>query len=153
MFMNVRSWCWCWGRWTGLSVVFFLLRVVVEYPLLTSSHNPMQKIFSLLSLNQLFASEKLPFNVSRFQFIGTQFPCFWIIPMAFNHTETACWITPNDSASSSCVWLWSSSNVSNSLSSNFFGYPERGLSSTLKSPSLKRRNYSLHDLSVGAVSP
>ena len=51
-----------------LSVVFFLLGVV-EYPLLISSHNPMQKIFSLLCLNQLFASEKSSFNVSRFQFI------------------------------------------------------------------------------------
>ena len=35
---------------------------------------------------------------------------------------------------------------------NFFGCPERGLSSTLKSPSLKRRNHSLHDLSVETVS-
>ena len=60
--------------------------------------------------------------------------------MALNHTETACWVTPNDSASSSYVWLWSSSsNASNSLSSNFFGCPGRGLSSTLKSPFLKRQ--------------
>jgi len=65
--------------------------------------------------------------------------------MALNRTETACWVTFNDFASSSCVWS-SSSNAFNSLSSNFFGYPERGLSSTLKSPSLKRRNHSLHDL-------
>jgi len=46
---NVRPWYWCWDRWqrlTGLSVVFFLLGVGVEYPLLISSHNPMQKIFS-----------------------------------------------------------------------------------------------------------
>ena len=70
--MNVRLWCWCWGRWqrlTRLSVIFFLLGVVVEYPLFISSHNLMQKTFSLLSLNQLFASEKSLFNVSRFQFI------------------------------------------------------------------------------------
>jgi len=53
-----------------LIVVFFLLGVVVEYPLLISSRNPMQKTFSLLSLNQLFANEKSPFNVSRFQFIA-----------------------------------------------------------------------------------
>jgi len=68
---NRRPWCWCWGRWqlTELSVVFLLLGVVVEYSLLNSSHNPMQKTFSLLSLNQLFASEKSPFSVSRFQFI------------------------------------------------------------------------------------
>jgi len=53
--------------------------------------------------------------------------------MALNRTETAYWVIPNDSASSSCIWLWSSSsNVSNFLSSNFFGCPERGLSSTLK---------------------
>jgi len=33
--------------------------------------------------------------------------------MALNRTETACWVIPNDSASSFCVWLWSSSsNVS-----------------------------------------
>ena len=130
--------------WPGL-VVFFLLGVVVEYPLLISSHNPMQKNLFFVVLNQLFASKKSPFNVSRFQFIRlTQFPCFWIIPMALNRAETVCWVTPNDSASSSCVWLWSSlSNASNSLSSNFFGCPERGLSSTLKSPSSKRRNHSL----------
>jgi len=133
---------------TGLSVVFFLLGVVVEYPILISSHNPMQKIFSLLSLNQLFASEKSPFNISQFQFI--RHPCFWIIPMALNRTGTG--VTPNDSASFSYVWFWcSSNNTSNSLSSNFFGCPERGLSATLKSPSLKRRNYSLHDLSVGVI--
>jgi len=133
---------------TGLSVVFFLLGIVVEYLLLISSHNPMQKLF-LCCLNQLFASKKSPFNVSRFQFIR-QFPYFWIIPTALNRTETVCWVTPNDTASSFCVWFWSSSsNASNFLSSNIFGYPEQGLSSTLKSPSLKRRNHSLHDLSVG----
>jgi len=58
--------------------------------------------------------------------------------MTLNRTETACWVTPNNSASSSYIWLWSSSsNAFNSLSSNFFDYSERGLSSTLKSPSLK----------------
>ena len=94
----------------------------------------MQKTFSLLSLNQLFASEKSPFNVSRFQFI--RHPIFLFLNHSHgSQSETACWVTPNDSASSSCVWLWSSSsNASNSLSSNFFGCSERGLSSTLKSP-------------------
>jgi len=67
-----------------------------------------------------------------FQRLSVSGPCFWFnflvfeFPMALNRTETACWIT------------------SNSLSSNFFGCPERGLSSTLKSSSLKRRNHSLH---------
>ena len=46
--MNVRLWCWCWNRLTGLSIVFFLLGIVVEYPLLISSHNPMQKTFSVV---------------------------------------------------------------------------------------------------------
>jgi len=50
--MNVRPWCWCWGRWqrlTGLSIIFFLLGVVIEYPFLISSHNPMQKnLFSVV---------------------------------------------------------------------------------------------------------
>jgi len=64
---NHECWCWCWdgNDWPGL--VFFFLGIVVEYPLLISSHNPMQK--NLFSLNQLFASKKSPFNVSRFQFI------------------------------------------------------------------------------------
>jgi len=68
--------------------------------------------------------------------------------MALNRTKTACWVTPNNSASSSCVWLWSSSsNAFNSLSSIFFGCPERGLSSTLKSSSLKRWNpYMIYQL-------
>ena len=90
----------------------------------------------------------------NFNSYGSQLLCFWIIPMDFNRTETACWVTPNVLASSSFVWVGSlSSNTSNSLFSNFFGYPQRSLSSTLKSPLLKRRNHSLHDLSVGALSP
>jgi len=149
--MNVRPWCWCWGRWqwlTGLSIVFFLLGVVVEYPLLISSHNPMQKTFSLFE--SAIRKWKIAFQRLSVSVQGTQFPCFWIIPMTLNRTETVCWITPNDSANSSCVWLWSSSsNAFNS--SNFFGCPERGLSSTLKSPSLKRQNHSLHDLSVEVI--
>ena len=36
---------------------------------------------------------------------GTQFPCFWIIPMALRRFEMACLVTPNESANSSCVWL------------------------------------------------
>ena len=48
-------------------------------------------------------------------------------------------------SSSASVWDLSSSSISsNSLSSKFFGAPERSLSSSLKSLFLKRRNQSLH---------
>ena len=90
----------------------------------SQSEKPLQKIFSLLSLNQLFANEKSPFNISQFQFIRHPISLF-LNHSHGSHTKTACWVIPNDSASSSCVWFWfSSSNASNSLSSNFFGCPE-----------------------------
>ena len=31
-----------------------------------------------------------------FNSYGTQFLCFWIIPMALRRFEMACWVTPND---------------------------------------------------------
>jgi len=107
-------------------VVFFLLGVVVEYSLLICSHNPMQKnlfsvIFESAVRKRKIAFQRLSVSVHK----TSNF--FWI-PMALNHTETACSVTPNDSVSSSCIWLWSSSsNASNSLSSNIFGCPEQGL--------------------------
>ena len=75
----------------GLSI-FFLLGVVVEYPLLISSHNPMQKIFSLLSLNQLFANEKSPFNVFRFQFIRYPISLFLNHSHALNQNVIQKWL-------------------------------------------------------------
>jgi len=65
------------------SVVFFLLRVVIKYPLFISSHNSMQKTFSLLFLNQLFASEKSPSNISRFQFTRH------LISLFLNHSHSS----------------------------------------------------------------
>ena len=89
----------------GLSVVFFLLRIVVKYPLLISSHNPMQKIFSLLSLNQLFASEKslsTLFSVSVHKapnfLVFESFPWLSIVQKWL--------VTPNDSASSSLTLIF-----------------------------------------------
>ena len=53
----------------------------------------------------------------------TQFPYFWIIPMALRHFEMARWVTPNDSANSSCVWYESSvNNAFNSESSKIFSF-------------------------------
>ena len=105
-----------WQRLTGLSVVFFLLGVVVEYPLLISSHNPMQKPFFLLSLNQLFANEKSPF-FSRFQFIRHSISLF----LNYSHGSQSCRNGLLSYSQWFCSsWLWSSSsNASNSLSSNF----------------------------------
>ena len=52
---------------------------------------------------------------------GTQFPCFWIIPMALRRFEMSCWVTLNDSANSYCVWHKSpASNASNLESSKIF---------------------------------
>ena len=45
-----------------------------------------------------------------FNLYGTQFPCFWIIPMALRRIEITYWVTPNESANSSCVWRESSAS-------------------------------------------
>jgi len=47
-----------------------------------------------------FASFDLGFNS-----YGIQFPCFWIISMAFKRLEIVNRLTFNDSASSFCVWF------------------------------------------------
>ena len=50
--------------------------------------------------------------------------CFWIIPNDFKRYEIVCWVTPNVSASSFCIWHESSSNnASNFTSSYTFGLP------------------------------
>ena len=59
-----------------------------------------------------------------FNSYGTQFLCFWIIPMALRHFEIAYWVTPNDSANFSYLWHESStSNASNSESTKVFSFP------------------------------
>lgn len=56
-----------------------------------------------------------------FSSYGTQFSCFWIIPMGLRRFRNACWVAPNDSVNSSCVWHESSpSNPFNSASSKNF---------------------------------
>ena len=64
---------------------------------------------SFMPGKQHFTWEKSAFNISRLQY-GTQFPCFWIIPNDFKRYEIVCWVTPNVSVSSFCVWHESSSN-------------------------------------------
>ena len=54
-----------WGWLTGLSVVFFLLGIAVEYPLL-SSHNPMQKNLFSVVFESAVRKWKIAF---RFQFM------------------------------------------------------------------------------------
>ena len=112
--MNVR--CWCWGRWQRLirlSVVFFLLGIVVEYPHLQSqsdAKNLFSVIFESTVRKWKIAFQSLSVSVHRHP-ISLFFNHSHGF-MALNRTDTA-WVIPNDSASSSCVWLWSSSsNVS-----------------------------------------
>ena len=74
-----------------------------------------------------------------FNLYGTQFLCFWITPMGLRRFKMACWVTPNDSANSSSVWLKpSASNASISESSKIFSSLPPCRSSTPKSPLLKR---------------
>ena len=89
-------------------------------------------------------STSLGFNSYR-----TQSFCFWTIPMAWRCFEMTCWVTPNDSVNSCCVWHESSeSNISNLESSKIFSFSLSCRSSTLKSAFLKPWNHSQHVLSL-----
>ena len=82
--------------------------------------------------------------------VHMEFPCFWIIPNDFKRYEIVCWVTPNVSASSFCVWHESSSNnVSNSVSSYTFGLPLR--SSSTSNSFLNFWNHSRQLLSLKAA--
>ena len=85
-----------------------------------------------------------------FSSYGTQFSYFWIIPNDLKRYEIVCWVTPNVSASSFCVWHESSSN--NAFNSASFGLPLRSLSSMSNSPFLNFWNYSRQLLSLKAAS-
>ena len=70
---------------------------------------------------------------------------FESFPMISKRYEIVCWVTPNVSASSFCVWHESSSNNAfnfASLSIHTFGFPLRSLSSTSNSLFLNFWNYS-----------
>ena len=59
-----------------------------------------------------------------FNYYGTQFPCFWIIPMSLRRFGMTCCISPNHSANSSCFWHESSaSDAFDSESSKIFSFP------------------------------
>ena len=98
----------------------------------------MQKTLSFMPSKQHFTCEKSAFNVSRLQFIWNPILLlFLMIFPIFKRYEIVCWVTPNVSASSFCVWHESlSNNASNSASSYTFGLPLRSLSSTSNSPFL-----------------
>ena len=102
----------------------------------------------------LFAAMKRRSISLGFNFYGTQFPCFWNIPMALRRLEIVCLVTPNDSANSSYVLYESpASNASNSESSKMFSFPPPCQYSTSKLSLLKRWNHSRHVLSLRAVLP
>lgn len=72
-----------------------------------------------------------------FEFFCNKFVYIWTIPNASKRFEMVARLTPNDWAISciECVGSFSSSS-SNSWSVNFFGWPERSLSSMSKPPFL-----------------
>ena len=116
--IQLCHWCWCIA---GLTPQSSMLNVFIVYPLFISSHDRREKPFlfccwSSCSHVTRYCSMSLDFNLDN-----TQCPCFWLVPNAFKHFKTVVGSTPNDSASSPCIWHESSwSNASNSSSSNFF---------------------------------
>ena len=102
-----RAWPWSheysvWpSTWKhGNSPWFSALEIIVMNPFFVPSHNAMQKSLPSLPFKQLFTSKCRSTSLG-FNSYGTQFPCFWIIPMALRRFEMACWVTPNDRANSS----------------------------------------------------
>ena len=138
--MSFFPWMFRLARW---SPRFFLLWIIVVNLFFITGDYTMQKTLSFMPDKRHFTCEKSAFNVSWRQFIWnpiSNFP-FWIIPNNFKRCEIAGWVTPNVSASASCVWHESSSN-SNSASSYTFDLPLRSLSSTSNSPFLNFWNHS-----------
>jgi len=95
-----RYWWFAWPTsW------FFALWIIVAYPFFITIRCKKLFLLCLWSNNSqviLRLSTSLSFNS-----YGIQFPCFWIIPMAFKRLKIVDRLTFNDSASSSCVWLGS----------------------------------------------
>jgi len=149
--MNVRPWCWCWGRLTRLSVVFFFLGVVVKYPFLISQFDT-KNLFSVVFESAVhkwkITFQRLSISVHKALnfLIFESFPWLSIVqkrlvklpPMILQAPLTF------DSDLLRVMPLILYFRIFLAIQSLF---------STLKSPFLKRRNHSLHDLSVGAMSP
>ena len=116
---------------SGHSPWFSAVEIIVVDPFLVAGHIAMQKPLMILSLKKMFTNKKRCPTSLDFNLYGTQSPCFWLIPMALRRFEMTCWVTPNDSANSSCVCQESSaSNASNSESSKIFFFPPPCRSST-----------------------
>ena len=144
--MNIRLGC----QWSMASPWFSLLWVIVVDPFFITSDYTMQKILSFMASSISHVKNRRS-TFLGFSSYGTQFP--WIIPNDFKRYEI-CWVTPNVSASSFCIWHESSSNnASNSASSYTFGLPLCSLSSTSNSPFLNFWNHSRQLLSLKAASP
>ena len=147
--VNIR----CGHRRGGMSEHspwFSALEIIVVNLFLVAGHNAMCHIpskYRLCLWSSCSQAKKRRSTSLDSNSYETQFPCFWIIPMALRRFEMACWVTPNDSTNSSCVLHESSaSNASNLESSKLFSFPPPCRSSTSKSPILKCWNHSWHVL-------
>jgi len=133
----------------GQSLWFLLLWVIVVDPFFITSDYT-KKPFRLCLASSISHVKNRRSMFLGFSSYGTQFSYFWIIPNDLKRYEIVCWVTPNVSASSFCVWHESSSN--NAFNSASFGLPLRSLSSMSNSPFLNFWNYSRQLLSLKAAS-
>ena len=138
---------------TGLSIVFFLLEVIVEYPLLISSHNPMQKNFFSVVFESAVRKWKIAFQclpVSIHKALNfLVFESFsWLSIVQKRLVKLPPMILQAPLAFDSdlfrimplilCLRIFLAVQSEACLHAEIF---------------LKCRNHSLHDLSVGAMSP
>ena len=102
------------GSMAGNSPWFSALGIIVMNPFFKSPvtmrcRNP----FRLCLSSSCSQANKRRSTSLGFNSYGTQFSCFWIIPMTLRRFEMACWVTLNDRANSS--WFWDESCSSNAF--------------------------------------
>ena len=127
---------WCLNRFCKKYKLYYILTSKFGYNdnnffYILDCHN--ESIFHLLwqlkteslffsvseeGIHKLYFALVCPFRSIH---VGVHFPNFRIIPIHFRRCEIHCLVTFNESANIVCVWHESSSsNISNSLSSNYF---------------------------------
>ena len=144
--MSFRCWSWWWA---GVHPRFLSLEIIKVDPLFIASNNTYATINFFSFAGQARKSRWT--NGSRWHFQTTHAATSWIFPIACKRLETHIGVTFNFFANSESVWHGLSyNNACSSASFNFFGCPERFLSSTqstLKLPLSKRWNHPLNVLS------
>jgi len=95
-----------------------------------------KKLFRLCLASSISHVKNRRSTFLGFNSYRTQFPCFWIIPNDFKQYEIVCWVTPNVSASSFCIWHESSSNHASNFAFSYTFCLPLSLSSMSNSPFL-----------------